>query len=83
MKDIGIRELKKKASALVRHVAESREPYTITRRGKAVAVLSPLRPGLEESPAAPEAWNRFEQLADRLSRQPSRSAVRELSRMRR
>jgi prevent-host-death family protein len=82
MKDIGIRELKKKASALVRHVAESRETYTITRRGKAVAVLSPLR-RLEPEPPAPEAWNRFEQLADKLSKQPARSAIKELSRMRR
>jgi prevent-host-death family protein len=83
MKDIGIRELKKRASALVRQLAESREPYTITRRGKAVAVLSPFREDAEKEHPGPEAWNRFEQLADRLGRHPSRSAVKELSRMRR
>jgi prevent-host-death family protein len=41
MKDIGIRELKAKASELVRHVAEEHATYTITRRGRAVGVLAP------------------------------------------
>ncbi len=86
MKDIGIRELKKKASELVRHLAESREAYTITRRGKAVAVLSPCWQGMDR-PAlpTPDAWDRVEKLAARLSNHPSspRSAVHELHKMRR
>lgn len=41
MKEIGIRELKAKASELVRHVAEDHAVYTITRRGRPVGVLVP------------------------------------------
>ena len=86
MKDIGIRELKKNASALVRHLAEGHATYTITRRGKPVGVLAPadhlVPPGRSGETGG---WDRLEKLADRMSATRGRlkSAVRELHDMRR
>ena len=86
MKDIGIRELKSRASELVRHVAEEHATYTITRRGRAVGVLAPadFHPP-ERSQAGDAAWGRLEALWARVdkSRPPRKSALRELAKMRR
>jgi len=86
MKDIGIRELKARASELVRKVAEQNATYLITRRGRAVGVLAPpdfLAPG--ERSGGQEAWERLFALADGLNVRSDRrkSAVRELAAMRR
>ena len=86
MKDIGIRELKAKASELVRHVAEEHATYTITRRGRPVGVLAPtdfVAP--TENGAGRDAWERMLALADRIGKQkgPRRSVVKELAAMRR
>ena len=86
MKDIGIRDLKAHASALVRQVSENHATYTITRRGHAVGVLAP--PGFV-APAAgaatAQAWDRLTQLADKLDQggPRHRSAVRMLEQTRR
>ena len=86
MKDIGIRELKAHASAIVRKVAEDRATYTVTHRGRPVGILSPA--GLERSPSGSggvDAWARFEELARRIgaSGRKRRSGVHELDAMRR
>lgn len=86
MKDIGIRELKKNASALVRQLAEGHAAYTITKRGKPVGILAPpdfLVPVNRNGKA--DAWTRLETLADRMNAGLGRrkSAVRELHDMRR
>ena len=86
MKDIGIRQLKARASELVRHVAEQHATYTITRRGRAVGILAPpdfLAP--KAKAAGQEAWQRLLALADKASKQGGRrrSAVKELAAMRR
>jgi prevent-host-death family protein len=86
MKDIGIRELKARASELVRHVAEDHATYAITRRGRTVGVLAPsdfLMPS--GSGASQQVWNRVLALADQMGgrRGSRRSAIRELETMRR
>ena len=86
MKEIGIRELKTHASDLVRQVSENHETYTITRRGHAVGVLAPPdHLPTARSDAGDAAWDRLEELIDRIgrSRRPRKSAVRELAKMRR
>jgi prevent-host-death family protein len=86
MKDIGIRDLKAHASALVRHVSENHAIYTITRRGRAVGVLAPAdHLPTARADAGDAAWDRLEQLMDRIGkgRRPHKSAVRELAKMRR
>ena len=42
MPDIGVRELKARASEIIRNVREHRTRYTITYRGQPVGVLAPL-----------------------------------------
>ena len=86
MKDIGIRELKAKASELVRHVAEEHVTYTITRRGRPVGVLAPpdfVQP--KRSKAGDAAWDRLEELWERIGKspRPRKSALQELFKMRR
>lgn len=55
MEQIGIRELKARASELVRAVKERRARYIITRRGEPVAVLLPVdaAPPPPDSPHPP------------------------------
>ena len=86
MKDIGIRELKARASELVRKVAEKHATYTVTRRGRAVGVLAPadfIAPG--KCNKAHEAWERLFSLADALDARSGgrKSALRELDGIRR
>ena len=86
MKDIGIRELKTRASELVRHVAEDHATYTITRHGRAVSILAPADSlGPAACGSGDQAWARLTVIAERLARKGRRrkSAVRELQRMRR
>jgi len=86
MKEIGIRELKAHGSDIVRHVAEDRATYLITRRGHAVGLLTPADVRQPATPGSGEAaWNRLEVLANQLgaTRRKRRSAVRELAAMRR
>jgi prevent-host-death family protein len=84
-RDIGVRELKIRASAIVRGVAEQHATYTVTRRGRPVGILAPL----DLAPPAPRghdaAWTRLFEAAERIAagRKPSRSAVRDLERSRR
>ena len=86
MKEIGIRDLKARASDLVRQVCENHATYTITRRGRAVGVLAPADFVAPNPDASPEqAWERLNRLADKLDhgKQRGRSAVRELEQSRR
>lgn len=86
MKEIGIRELKAKASELVRQVAEERAVYTITKHGRPVGVLAPadyVPP--KRSVTNDEAWDRIEEMWARFAKspRPRKSALQELFRMRR
>jgi prevent-host-death family protein len=86
MSEIGIRELKAKASELVRHVAEDHAVYTITRRGRPVGVLAPADyAAAKGGEAGREAWARLLAMADRMAKQPEprKSALDELFKMRR
>lgn len=84
MKYIGIRELKARASGLVREVAEQGVVYHITRHGKPAGLLAP--PSYEPAPApsgSDAAWREVDRLAEEIRSSARRSALRELSRMRR
>lgn len=84
MEKIGIRELKARASELVRTVKESRAQYIITQRGEPVAILMPV----DAAPPPPdpgEVWARLEALGREIAQnwQSEKSAVEILSEMRR
>jgi prevent-host-death family protein len=68
MTAVGVRELKARASEILRQVEEGGEPIEITKRGKVVARLVPAerpRPTREELDAI---WARRERLADEISK---------------
>jgi prevent-host-death family protein len=82
--EIGIRELKTRASAVVRAVKETRARYVITQRGKPAALIVPVdaEPPKEKGD---EAWERLEKLGEELAKgwKSEKSAVEILSEMRR
>ena len=69
MKNIGIRELKTHASAIVQAVREEHERYVVTYRGRPVGLLCPLddapRPA---EPEAAAAWNTLFKVGDRIGK---------------
>jgi len=82
--EIGIRELKSRASEVVRAVKEKRARYVITQRGKPAAIIVPLDAAPPEK-SADEVWERLQQLGEEIGRgwQSEKSAVEILSEMRR
>ncbi len=86
MKDIGIRQLKARASELVRKVSEDRVIYAITRHGRTVGVLAPsdFVISSEESQGYP-ACERLLMFADKLecAHKRRKSGVLDLKRTRR
>lgn len=83
-KEIGIRELKARASEVVRAVKEQRARYVITQRGKPAALLIPLEADYDRA-KADEVWARLEELREEIGKgwQSEKSAVEILSEMRR
>jgi prevent-host-death family protein len=68
---IGVRDLKNRASEIVREVHENEAEYIVTLRGEPVAVLRPMPDRSEQErrqEAAEEAMARMEALADEIAR---------------
>jgi len=82
--EIGIRELKTRASEVVRAVKEQRARYVITQRGKPAALIVPLDADYDRA-KADEVWERLEKLGEEIGKgwQSEKSAVEILSEMRR
>ena len=82
--EIGIRELKSRASEVVRAVKEERARYVITQRGKPAALIIPLDAAPPEK-SADEVWERLLKIGQELGKgwQSEKSAVEILSEMRR
>lgn len=89
MPKIGIRELKTKASEIVRRVQEGRERYTVTHRGQPVAVIVPVERGLLDQNVgdadAAATWDELLSIGEEISRQWSsqQTSLEILSDMRR
>jgi prevent-host-death family protein len=84
IEEIGIRELKSRASEVVRAVKEDRARYIITQRGKPAAIIVPLDAAPPEK-SADEVWERLMKIGEELGKgwQNEKSAVEILSEMRR
>ncbi len=84
MEEIGIRELKTRASEVVRAVKENRARYVVTQRGVPAALIIPLD-AVVANPADDEVWERLMKIGEELSKgwQNEKSAVEILSEMRR
>lgn len=85
MEEIGIRELKARASDVVRAVKEQRARYVITQRGVPVAVIIPMDAAVMPKPSDDEVWERLMAIGEEISKgwQSEKSAVEILSEMRR
>ena len=70
MPETGIRELKIRASEIVRHVRERKVRYIITHRGHPVAVLGPVEgtPLPEAGTPDASAWQQLEQLGKKIGK---------------
>lgn len=82
--EIGIRELKSRASEVVRAVKEDRARYIITQRGKPAALIIPLD-AVPSKDSDDEVWERLMKLGEEISKswRSDKSAVEILSEMRR
>jgi prevent-host-death family protein len=71
MREIGVRELKAKASEIVRNMRKRHTRYLITYRGRPVGMLSPLDSAdLSKSPQAADAllaWNELTRLGQEIA----------------
>jgi len=92
MPDIGIRELKARASEIIRTVREKRARYVVTHRGRPVAILMPLESTEAPAPThtiqienSGSAWDELKRLGEEIGRkwQSEKSAVEILSETRR
>lgn len=83
-KEIGIRELKTRASEVVRAVKEQRARYVVTQHGKPAALIIPLDAELKAN-NGDEVWERLVKLGEEIGKgwQSEKSAVELLSEMRR
>ncbi len=84
MQEIGVRELKARASDVVRSVKDQRARYIVTQRGVPVAVIAPLDAILPEK-QGDEAWERLLEIRAKIGagKQNKKSSVDILSEMRR
>lgn len=82
--EIGVRELKARASEVMRAVKNKRVRYVVTQRGVPVAVIAPMDAILPEKPDD-DSWNRLLEIRTRLGRgsQNKKNSVEILSEMRR
>jgi len=82
--EIGIRELKSRASEVVRAVKEERARYVVTQRGKPVAAIIPMDAMLPEK-KEDDGWEKLLEIRARLAKDKSKkkSSVEILSEMRR
>ena len=82
--EIGIRELKSRASEVVRAVKEERARYVITQRGKPAALIIPVD-ALPTKKSDDEVWERLLKIREQLGKgwESEKSAVEILTEMRR
>ncbi len=86
---LGIRELKAHASEVIREVREHQARYTITHRGRPVAVLLPLGSETQAEASAADhgtaAWEELSRLGEEIGRgwKSAQTSAELLSEMRR
>ncbi len=67
MRSVGVRELKDRASDLLRTIRDRGEEIEITYRGRAIARLVPLKPPRAAARPASRVWSDFDRLAHEIS----------------
>jgi prevent-host-death family protein len=67
MVEVGVRELKQRASSILRQVCENKETITITHRGRAIARLVPVEDAEGQQEKAWKVWAEMDELAKKIS----------------
>lgn len=67
MEEIGIRELKQRASEILRQVREEHERFSVTYRGKVVTKLVPAMDPSADHEVASAIWTRLDDLSREVS----------------
>ncbi|MGI8549231.1 MAG: type II toxin-antitoxin system prevent-host-death family antitoxin [Dehalococcoidia bacterium] len=68
MPEIGVREVKTRASAILRDVRDRGVVYTVTYRGRPVGILQPImEPRLDES-VSPDPWDDLHRVGEAIGR---------------
>lgn len=85
MVEIGVRDLKIRASEIIRSVRKDRARYTITHRGRPVGVLLPLEEVSLAGTSSESAWDELLRLGEEIGRgwQTAQTSTELLSEMRR
>lgn len=87
MPEAGVRELKSRATRIVREVRNRRRRYVITYRGKPVALLAPLETATlaAQAPPSEDVWEELVHLGEEIAKgwQSRLTTTELLSRMRR
>ncbi len=90
MLSVGVRELKIRASEIIRDVRERRARYIVTYRGRPVGMLTPLDPALQAeallgSEPGTAVWDELSKLGEEIGRgwQSPLTSAELLSKMRR
>jgi prevent-host-death family protein len=68
MREIGVRELKERASDVIRSVRENHETFSITYRGRVVARLMPVGNGKVDEAEEDALWDEIDELAAEIGR---------------
>jgi prevent-host-death family protein len=68
MREVGIRELKEQASAILRRLREDKETITITYRGQPVALLVPIEYTEKDEALWEATWAETGELAQEIDR---------------
>jgi prevent-host-death family protein len=66
MKEVGIRELKEHASAIIRRVREEREEVAVTHRGRVVAMIVPAGATTARREDLASIWAEMDRLAEEI-----------------
>lgn len=85
-KTIGVRELRAKASGILRRVREKREAVDVTYRGQLIARIVPIVPLAEATQTLSAVWTDMDHLAGEIGRHwrpKGKSAARAVSEARR
>jgi prevent-host-death family protein len=82
---VGVRELKTRASEILRDVRDHRARYTVTYRGRPVGVLLPLAEVTPDDRNRDDGWDELIRLGEQIGRgwRSSQTSVELLSEMRR
>ena len=67
MPEIGVRELKARASEILREVRDRRTRYVVTHRGRPVGLLVPMPQPRAEEPSDAKAWEELARLGEEIS----------------